>query len=82
MAVAEASFKTLMLSISFGFKKLNGFLAGLDPKPITFPPEVVSCPDKGIPSTTNKGLLLERTEFVPLIRIFTPAPGAPLVLEI
>ena len=71
-----------MLSISLGFKKLKGFLAGLDPKPITLPPEVVAFPDKGIPSTTNKGLLLERTEFVHLIRILTPAPGAPLVLEI
>jgi len=82
MAVADASFKILILSISLGFKKLSGFFAGFPPRPITFPPAVVAPPDKGIPSTTNNGLLLDLTELEPLIRILTPAPGAPLVLEI
>mgnify|MGYP002809617566 CR=1 FL=1 len=31
-----------------------------------------------MPSTTNNGLLLERTEDVPLIRIAIPEPGSPL----
>lgn len=75
MAVADASFKILMLSISFGFKKFNGFLAGLPPTPGTSPPATVDPPDNGIPSTTNRGLLFDLTEFVPLIRILIPAPG-------
>ena len=57
-------------------------MAGFPPRPITLAPAVVAPPDNGTPSTTNKGLLLERTELDPLIRILTPAPGAPLVLEI
>ena len=32
--------------------------------------------------TTKKGLELERTDLEPLIRILTPAPGAPLLFEI
>ena len=78
MAVAEASFKTLILSISAGFKKFNGFLTALPPCPVS-PPGAVFSPDNGTPSTTNKGLLLARTELEPLMFTEIPAPGSPLV---
>src|SRR5690606_6409034 len=79
MAVAEASLRILMLSISLGFKKFNGFLAELEPAPKLEPPAETSSPESGIPSTTKSGLLLERTEEVPRILTLIPAPGAPLL---
>jgi hypothetical protein len=78
MAVAEASFKIEMLSISWGFIKFKGFLEAFSPPVISPPPGVVDSDDNGTPSTTNSGLLLERMEFAPLILMFTPAPGSPL----
>ena len=57
IAVAEASFKILIASISAGFIAFNGLL---DPPT---PPE-----SKGIPSTTYKGLEFKFKEPIPLIR--------------
>ena len=78
MAVAEASFRVLILSISLGFRKLSGFLLLPPPNAIS-PGAGVPPPDRGIPSTTNKGLLLERIELEPLILKAIPAPGSPVV---
>ena len=63
--------------MSLGFRKLSGFLAAAEPNPRSLPPGVPPS-DNGIPSTTKRGLLFERTEAVPLIRIAIPAPGSPL----
>ena len=66
MAVAEASFKTLKLSMSLGFIKDSGLLtpAGL----------VLSM---GTPSITISGLLLPDNEAPPLIRMFGAESGWP-----
>jgi len=70
-----------MLSISFGFKKLSGFLDAPPPIPATFTagaaPEV-----NGTPSTTNRGLFPERMELLPLMFTTIAAPGSPDVSEI
>jgi hypothetical protein len=75
MAVADASFKIEILSMSLGFIKLNGFLASEPPSTIPPVDAIVPSSANGIPSTTNSGLLLDLIEFEPLIRIFAPAPG-------
>src|SRR5690625_2231273 len=67
MAAAEASFKIVMFSISFGLMVLSGFLI----------PSIPSS-SSGRPSTTNKGSLLADSEEPPRIRMVAPAPGAPL----
>ncbi len=67
----------VMLSISFGFKKFNGFCADAPPPPKSAPPAVPPSAS-GIPSTTNRGLLLDLTDEVPRIRTAIPAPGSPL----
>ena len=66
MADAEASFNTLMDSISLELITFNIFL---DPPT---PPE-----SNGIPSTTYNGLEFRFNDPVPLILIFEPSPGAP-----
>ncbi|MNG03663.1 hypothetical protein D3C84_867520 [compost metagenome] len=80
MAEADASFKTVIDSISLLFKKFNGFLACELPKPTLLAPGLTSSFDNGIPSTTNKGVLPLLIEPTPRIVTFTPAPGSPLVL--
>ena len=67
IAVAEASFKTTILSISLGLIKFNGFLD--PPTPPSF---------NGIPSTTKRGLLDRLNDPLPRILIICPSPGAPL----
>ena len=71
-----------MLSMSFGLRKLKGFLEAVVPTPIFAPSADVFPPDNGIPSTTNNGLLLDLTELAPRIRMSIPAPGSPLLCEI
>ena len=71
-----------MLSISFGFKKLSGFLAEIEPTLISVPSEELPPKGSGTPSTTNNGSLLDLTEDVPLILIETPEPDSPLPCEI
>ena len=66
MAAADASFKTVKVSISFGLIKLNGLET----------PEIFEF-SKGIPSITIKGSLLAFKEAPPRIRITLPEPGAP-----
>src|SRR5687767_8967888 len=67
MAVAEASFKTVKVSMSLGFKLANGF-------------EMPDGPELSIgnPSITIRGSLLADNEDPPRIRIVEFAPGAPL----
>ena len=73
MAAADASFKTVKVSISFGLIKLNGLAT----------PDIEELPllsfafSKGIPSITIKGSLLAFKEAPPRIRITLPEPGAP-----
>ena len=71
IAVADASFKILIDSMSFGFITFKPFLI-----PPT-PPE-----SNGIPSTTYKGLEFKFNEPIPLIKTFDPSPGAPLLVTI
>jgi len=59
--------------------KANGFLAAFDPIPVFAVSAEVLPPDNGIPSTTNNGLLLDRTEAAPRIRMSIPAPGSPVL---
>ena len=64
--MAEASFNTVNVSISFG----------LIP-PITFPPPSIVELSTGTPSTTINGSLDAESDAPLLIRIVAPAPGAP-----
>ncbi|MNR08939.1 hypothetical protein D3C85_1251180 [compost metagenome] len=64
MAVAFASFKTVKVSISFGFTNDSG----LGAFPIEFPL-------KGTPSITTKGSLLALSDAPPRIRMVLPTPG-------
>ena len=54
MAVEDASFKILMLSISLGLIKFNGFEDPLEPKPMSAPAAEVSSPANGTPSTLGR----------------------------
>ncbi|CUP26161.1 Uncharacterised protein [Segatella copri] len=67
MAVAEASFNTVKLSISLGLTRERGL----------FTPFVLLL-SIGIPSITINGLLLAVREAPPRIRICAPSPGAPV----
>ena len=66
MAVADASFKIVNVSISFGLIMLSGLAT----------PEMPALL-KGIPSNTIKGSLLALKDEPPRIRIVLPDPGAP-----
>ena len=68
MAVADASFNMVNVSISFGLIKARA----------------LACPEipplsNGIPSITINGSLLALREAPPRIRILLPDPGAPLL---
>src|SRR5690554_558300 len=67
IAVADASFKTVKVSMSFEFILLRG-------SDIPLTPLVLST---GTPSITIRGSLLADIDDPPLIRIVEPAPGAP-----
>src|SRR6478736_662415 len=73
MAVAEASFKMFIDSMSFGLIRLNGSgepaIDGL--------PSMFLFGANGTPSTTINGSLLALSEAPPRIRIVLPEPGAP-----
>ena len=68
MAVAEASFNTVKVSISFGLTSERGF-------------DIPLMPSLSIasPSITINGSLLAFSEEPPRIRTVAPAPGAPPV---
>ena len=66
MAVAEASFKIVKVSISLGWTVAKGFDIPLIPPSST-----------GTPSITINGLLDADIEEPPRTRIVAPAPGAP-----
>src|SRR5579859_5652248 len=68
MAVADASYNTVKVSMSFGFKEVNGLA--------TPPGKVLST---GNPSITINGSLLADSEDPPLILIVALSPGAPLL---
>ena len=68
IAVAEASFKTTNVSISFGLIRFNGLAEPAIP-PLS----------NGTPSITINGSLLAFIEVPPLILIVLPEPGAPLL---
>src|SRR5690606_41424660 len=73
MAVEAASFNISIEAISFGLISASG----LSPK-FCVPFKELTEPDSiGIPSTTNKGLLPEFKEELPLTRIVISPPGAP-----
>src|SRR5690606_6749239 len=65
-AAAEASFKTLILSISLGLMVLSRFAEPDTPLLST-----------GTPSITINGSLLAFNDADPLIRILLPPPAAP-----
>ena len=67
MAVAEASFKTSIVSMSSGLMKFNG----LDSEPVPAKPT-------GNPSITKSGPVPCRRLPCPRMMIRCPAPGAPL----
>src|SRR6478752_6748737 len=73
MAVADASFKIFIDSMSFGLIKLSG----------SGDPAIEGVPSRflfganGTPSTTINGSLLAFSEAPPRIRIVLPEPGAP-----
>ena len=66
MAVAEASFKTVNVSISPGLMVFSGFLI----------PEISSL-SIGTPSITKSGSLLAESDEPPRMRMVEPEPGAP-----
>ena len=70
MAAEDASFSTVMLAMSFGFRKLSGSRPAESPPPAPVP--------TGIPSITYSGSLLALTEVAPRIRIERPPPGSLL----
>ena len=78
MAVAEASFKISMLSISLGLIKFIGLEAPPAPKPRSALPELLSPDDNGTPSITYKGSAPALTELKPLIVTEDLALGSPL----
>ena len=65
-AVADASFNTLIDSISFGFIVLN-----------KLPVPDIPLPSTGTPSITIKGSLLAFKDAPPRIRILLPPPADP-----
>ncbi len=67
MAVAEASFKTVKVSMSFGFTIAKGLV-----KPCTPLLSIAS------PSITINGSFLAFNDEPPRIRIVAPPPGVPL----
>ena len=69
MAVAEASFRTVNDSMSFGFTSANGLFIPL-----------VLLLSRGIPSMTISGLFEAFSEAPPRMRISAPSPGAPLAV--
>ena len=79
MAVAAASFKTVILSISAGFRPAMAVCPTLS---ISFSTSILGMfvPSNGIPSNTHKGSWVPFSEEVPRIRILAGAPGAPDIL--
>src|SRR5690554_4060755 len=67
IAVSDASFRTVKVSMSFEFILLSGSAIPLTPLVLS----------TGTPSITIRGSLLADIEDPPLIRIVEPAPGAP-----
>ncbi len=67
MAVAEASFSTVKVSMSFELMVLNGLAIPLMPVALS----------TGTPSITINGSLLADMEDPPRIRILAAEPGAP-----
>ena len=80
MAVAAASFRIVILSISFGLIPamddcfISTMLLASSPR------SGMSVPSKGIPSNTHNGSCVPFNEAVPRIRIRAGAPGAPEVV--
>ena len=83
MAVEEASFKTVIDSISSWLIKLRALFGAEAPiPPIPALPAETFPPAKGTPSTTINGSLPALTEELPRTLMFIPPPGSPLLWEI
>ena len=83
MAVAEASFSTVMVSISLGLSQAMALEAinrssCKSPAKVPFPSGIGSGSRWMIPSTTHRGSWLPRSVEVPRIRILGLAPTWPV----
>jgi hypothetical protein len=76
-AVAAPPLRTVIDSISSGFKSIERLEVVTPPTPPDPPPEII-----GIPLTTNKGWLLPVIEALPRIVIKVEAPASPAELII
>ena len=79
MAVAAASFRTVILSMSAGFRPAIAVWPMLS---MSFNTSILGMfvPSNGIPSSTHKGSCVPFREDVPRIRILAGAPGVPEML--
>jgi hypothetical protein len=82
MAVAEASLRIVIDSISDGLRRLSGLRCndGLNPptSPPMIPRDSVGELLIGTPSITYSGSLLALIDVPPRMRTCAPAPGSPL----
>ena len=80
--MAEASFKTVIDSMSLGLIVLSGLRGSAASKPMLGPLATVCSFWSGTPSTTYSGSLLALIDVPPRTRICTPPPGSPLFVTI
>src|SRR5688572_14341496 len=78
MAVADASLRTVIDSMSFGLIEFNALRGSAALTPLIAAPATMFSFWSGTPSTTYRGLLLAEIEVPPRTVIWTPPPGSPL----